>query len=443
MSVYKISRIGWNISKIHRNIFVTNKGPTCWLENQVCLSDKTPTWWKRSIVYAWGSADGSWTGHLASELVEKRYEDHMSGAISIYRPKIVSSLVGTDIVDVACGQGCSFFVTKQGEVYATGVGKYGQLGLGPLKEVDAVTPITTIQEPVVACASGDRHTLFVTENGHVYTCGYGKRGELGLGTTEHRVDRPTLIESLANMEKIKKVTAGHGFSVALSESGKVYTFGSANDGRLGHGEMPGGIFAINTYKSSRTMEKIPRLVKALEKERVVSISCGSGHVFAIDEQGVVYGWGNGNNYCFGISDELNVAVPMKLDHLSTSWQQVVSGGAHTLGLDCMGRVWSWGVDHFGCLGVDSSQKSLGEPILVEKLGEIAQGPIHWIAAGWLFSMAVDSKGYVYSWGRGHAGALGVGNGDDQWLPMRVVNEEEQPLRASRIYCGYNYAIAVV
>lgn len=60
------------------------------------------------------------------------------------------------------------------------------------------------------------------EQGHLYTCGYGKRGELGLGITCPRMETPQLVESLKD-ERIVKVAAGHGFSVAVSDSGKVYS----------------------------------------------------------------------------------------------------------------------------------------------------------------------------------------------------------------------------
>jgi alpha-tubulin suppressor-like RCC1 family protein len=130
--------------------------------------------------------------------------------------------IDKSIRQVACGQGFTLFVTKQGQVYSSGVGRYGQLGLGALKQAEGITLIDSIPERVVTCAAGDRHSLFVTEQGHVYSCGYGKRGELGLGTTCRRVETPQRIESLAREQvRIVQVAAGHGFSVALSDTGKV------------------------------------------------------------------------------------------------------------------------------------------------------------------------------------------------------------------------------
>ncbi|GJQ09525.1 hypothetical protein GpartN1_g1316.t1 [Galdieria partita] len=397
----------------------------------------------RNIVYAWGNSDGGWTGHLPSEVAGKEYEDHVSGATSVYRPKIVASLQNKSIRDVACGQGFTLFVTRQGQVYSSGVGRYGQLGLGSLKEVEGITVIDSIPERVITCAAGDRHSLFVTEQGHLYTCGYGKRGELGLGTTCRRIETPQLIESLAREdERIIKVAAGHGFSVALSESGKVYSFGSANDGHLGHGEVPGGIFLWEPFHSHRHMETSPRLIRALEKEQMEYISCGSGHVFAINKEGVAFGWGCGRYHCFATREEVNWEQPQPLLHLPGPWKQIVSGGAHTLGLTRGGQVWAWGVNHFGCLGVGEQSISPGEPQMVEKLLQLAKEPIQWIAAGWFFSMAVDSEGYVYSWGRGQAGALGTGEDEDKWEPVAIQKENGEPLQVDRIYAGMNYAIAV-
>lgn len=405
--------------------------------------------WKgiRSIVYAWGNSDGGWTGHLPSEVAGKEYEDHVSGAVSVYRPKIVASLENKSIRQVACGQGFTLFVTKQGQVYSSGVGRYGQLGLGALKQAEGITLIDSIPERVVTCAAGDRHSLFVTEQGHVYSCGYGKRGELGLGTTCRRVETPQRIESLAREQvRIVQVAAGHGFSVALSDTGKLYSFGSANEGRLGHGEVPGGgWFPWESFHSHRNKETVPRLIRSLEKEQIEYISCGSSHVFAINKDGVAFGWGCGRYHCFGMHQEVDLVQPQALEHLPGPWKQLVSGGAHTLGLTRGGQVWTWGVNHFGCLGVGEQNQQVfpGEPRMVEKLLKIAKEPIQWIAAGWFFSMAVDSEGHVYSWGRGHAGALGTGEEEDKWEPVAIVsNERGEPLVVDRIYAGFNYAIAV-
>lgn len=69
----------------------------------------------------------------------------------------------------------------------------------------------------------------------VYATGYGHGGRLGLGGTE-TVTSVRLIESLQHVV-IKKVAVHSGgkHAMALSMDGDVYSWGEGEDGKLGHG----------------------------------------------------------------------------------------------------------------------------------------------------------------------------------------------------------------
>lgn len=69
----------------------------------------------------------------------------------------------------------------------------------------------------------------------LYATGYGAGGRLGIGGTES-VAAPTLLESIQHVF-IKKVAVNSGgkHCLALSAEGEVYSWGEAEDGKLGHG----------------------------------------------------------------------------------------------------------------------------------------------------------------------------------------------------------------
>lgn len=69
----------------------------------------------------------------------------------------------------------------------------------------------------------------------LYATGYGAGGRLGIGGTES-VSTPTLLESIQHVF-IKKVAVNSGgkHCLALSSEGEVYSWGEAEDGKLGHG----------------------------------------------------------------------------------------------------------------------------------------------------------------------------------------------------------------
>ena len=52
------------------------------------------------------------------------------------RPRIIESLRGKDVVDVACGGAHSAAITASGELYTWGKGRYGRLGHGDSDDHD-------------------------------------------------------------------------------------------------------------------------------------------------------------------------------------------------------------------------------------------------------------------------------------------------------------------
>ena len=70
-------------------------------------------------------------------------------------------------------------------------------------------------------ACGDKYTVCVTEEGHVYSWGYGRRGALGHGNTDS-VAQPKKVDGLEN---IVRVECGTDHTIVLDNKGKLYSFG--------------------------------------------------------------------------------------------------------------------------------------------------------------------------------------------------------------------------
>jgi alpha-tubulin suppressor-like RCC1 family protein len=88
--------------------------------------------------------------------------------------------------------------------------------------------------PVVAIACGSFHSLAVTSSGSLYSWGWSRRGQTGVGTTND-VMLPyhiTVPKSFAE-ERIISCSAGSNFSVAITQSGHLYTWGGNEHGQLG------------------------------------------------------------------------------------------------------------------------------------------------------------------------------------------------------------------
>jgi len=74
-------------------------------------------------------------------------------------------------------------VNDRGEVYAWGSSQFGQLGLNHTKQISQtpgkITALTGVDIVQVAC--GNQFTVFLSSQGRMYTCGRARYGQLGHG----------------------------------------------------------------------------------------------------------------------------------------------------------------------------------------------------------------------------------------------------------------------
>lgn len=69
----------------------------------------------------------------------------------------------------------------------------------------------------------------------VYATGYGAGGRLGIGGVDS-VSTPTLLESIQHIVIVKvAVNSGGKHCLCLTADGDVYSWGEGDDGKLGHG----------------------------------------------------------------------------------------------------------------------------------------------------------------------------------------------------------------
>ena len=82
-------------------------------------------------------------------------------------------------------------------------------------------------------ALGGNHSLILTNKGHIYVCGFGSQGQLGLGHTENKYE-PVLVQTMLG-KFVTMVAAGANHSLCLTKRGDVYSCGLNTKGQLGLG----------------------------------------------------------------------------------------------------------------------------------------------------------------------------------------------------------------
>uniref|UniRef100_A0A452J6J1 Uncharacterized protein n=1 Tax=Gopherus agassizii TaxID=38772 RepID=A0A452J6J1_9SAUR len=111
------------------------------------------------------------------------------------------------------------------------------LGIGGTESVSTPTLLESIQHVFikkVAVNSGGKHCLALSSEGEVYSWGEAEDGKLGHGNRSP-CDRPRVIESLRGIEVVD-IAAGGAHSACITAAGDLYTWGKGRYGRLGHGD---------------------------------------------------------------------------------------------------------------------------------------------------------------------------------------------------------------
>lgn len=240
--------------------FLQGKG----VRQMACGDDFTVVLTDNDSVYTWGSGDAGQLGH--------------GGFAPQPRPKIVQSLYGKAIVQIAAGARHAACVSTDGELLAWGCGKDGRLGHGG--DADIAVPMAIkglMDERVCQVACGAAHTLALTETGRVYAWGANTFLQLGLGHALP-VDRPTLVASLRDRH-VQAVRCGSYLSMCLVADPEadpalaphnrvtVLSWGCGNHGVLGHG--------------SWEREGTPREVLRLKNKGVREVICSRDHAAAL------------------------------------------------------------------------------------------------------------------------------------------------------------------
>ncbi|KAL8917736.1 MAG: hypothetical protein Q9208_007788 [Pyrenodesmia sp. 3 TL-2023] len=320
--------------------------------------------------------------------------------------------------------------TDRLHVYVFGEGSSGELGLGTAKSaidvkrprLNPLLPADTVGVVHIAC--GGMHVAALTHDGKVLTWGVNDQGALGrdtkwegglrdVGESDDESDSgsdsglnpfestPTAITTFPQGTVIVKLSAGDSHTLALTDEGLVYGWGTfrSNEGILG-------------FKPGTFVQSTPVLLSGLK--RIVDITSGANHCLARDQKGVVYTWGSGQQNQLGFRqlerkryDSLN---PSLLRLRGKHIRLIACGADHSFAIDGKEQVWSWGANSFGATGIyDNAGEDnavIISPTIVNNL-KLVNDTITNLSGGTHHSLAATQNGQCLVWGRFDGSQTGI------------------------------------
>ncbi|MFI9811443.1 RCC1 domain-containing protein [Saccharothrix variisporea] len=326
----------------------------------------------------------------------------------------------TGIKAVSAGRH-SMALATDGTVFAWGDNGEGQLGKGTT--IEAWTPVK-VQLPnaggplpnIKAISAGKHselstvHSLALDAHGNVWSWGNNTKGELGDGTFVQR-NNPVQVTSLTN---VVEVSGGLACSLAVHWTGRVFAWGDNSYGQLGNG--------------STTGQNKPQLVLNVNSSGAADVLTGiasvsvARHSLAVGVNGKLYAWGRNTEGQLGIDNAPAQYTPAEVSLMATT-VAASAGYRHSLALRADGLVFAWGDNSDGQLGDGTTvsrhtpmpvKAPVGDPSGAKYLTRIVA-----IAAGYYSSCALRADGKLFTWGNGLS--LGNGSNSGSATPVQVSN----------------------
>ncbi len=320
--------------------------------------------------------------------------------------------------------------SKKTSLFSWGSGLQGQLGLG--NEMNALpTPneVVDLQDHNISflTASGDVSAV-ITEEGSIFTWGKTKGGSLGStggSTMTTNLLSPTPIEAMD--VRFKTMSCGRTHMAAITENGKLITWGNPDYGKLGH---PSKEQEQKTGYKPRNYAEYADIdfVQGLDDKPVMQVACGFQHTACLTTSGDVYTWGNGKLGALGHGDWTPISTPKKVEGISNV-KKIDCGGDFIVILDKDGKLFSWGQNRYGQLGIIGTNTfKQNKPAKINlppsvKVVDFSCGEDH--------SAILTETGEIFTWGYGNDGQLGHKDRTNLNSPKKLQFGE----KIKKVVCG--------
>jgi alpha-tubulin suppressor-like RCC1 family protein len=278
-------------------------------------------------------------------------------------------------------------------------------------------------------SAGYSHSMGLTKDGKAYIWG-SLFGEYDLDQKPVKRPQELVFPNLPSYETIVDIDAGMQQALALASNGTVFSW---------------GLGATGDGYNSRHYEPSPIEFPNLHQgERVFKVRTNHYQSAAITNEGRLYIWGQFYPWV-DLEDVILAPELFPLDDLAAneSIVDVSLGGEHTLALTSAGRVFAWGNNADGRLGIGTlDTKKSSVPLEITFPGLPESETIQYIATGAYHSLAATDS-CVYSWGNNAVGELGDGTNITRTSPTKVTFPvEEGTTLIENVSCNQYFSLAI-
>jgi alpha-tubulin suppressor-like RCC1 family protein len=276
------------------------------------------------------------------------------------------------------------------------------------------------QVPIAVIGAGYHHSMALSTKSQLYCWGSGWSGQLGTGTNTD-ANLPTLVDVPNKQDKsgkLVRLAAGYHHSMALTDSGRIYSWGTGDVGQLGHGPQ-------------KKRCSVPSMIASTSNQRFIAISASENHSVALTDDGHVYTWGHNRwkqlGHTFTASDKTHIPQPVSTTVLFT---RIAAGSAHTIAVSKDHQLYYWG-------RMVLSSECFESPKLLEATANITFSDV---ASRVNHCLMLTKTGDLWSFGYNEFGQCGSGHVNPLFQP--ILSPVLNGLKFSQVVAGGNHSLAL-
>jgi alpha-tubulin suppressor-like RCC1 family protein len=298
-------------------------------------------------LWCWGQGGGD--GRLGNDV----------GTDLVLTPRMVPGR--NDWLSVEAGGEHTCGIASGNYLLCFGENAIGQLGVGSF---DASAVPTQVEQDWIAVSLGDNHTCGIPQSGPPHCWGANDLEQLAFHPEKGETDiEYAVTPRRAPAPSFRAISSGHSHVCGIAVDDRaLYCWGQGTEGQLGRRDEiwdPGSDYVLRIY----------------------------------------------------VGDEDEMAPTIR-------WRAIAAGRHHTCGIvDNDGSLYCWG----GFVADDGASLGLGGPRTENQTSPqfVASGDFADVTAGVSVSCATDSAGRLFCWGANGSGQLGVGDVEARFSPARV------------------------
>jgi len=311
------------------------------------------------------------------------------------------------------------------------------------KEIVLSTSLCTDDEPKELCSpievfAGGGHSGILTKNGRLFLWGWnedlqcGKENFASMGHNNNQL--LPIIEPLRNLV-VEKASLGFSHTLVVEKQTKhLYAFGNNERGQV-TGRQAASVRDVSTS---------PTIPEFLKDEEIDIVRAGLFHSAVITTRGelITFGCNRFGQSNFFKGDGNYLDTPESLTYKFRRWKptdadrmvDVACGRRHTVVVDSLNRIWTFGENKYGQLGRKTKERKGCTPSVVSMEGIIERDDIVSVYCGWSHTIIqVKNTGgnRFFGFGRNDKGQLGFPPNSQEHEPIELFTDK----KIRSIQCG--------